>query len=115
MHKIIINLELNDYQKAALATAIYPQEKKIIYPLIGLAGETGEVADKIKKEIRDRDSEFGTDSRREIAKEIGDVMWYLASLANDLGYTLDDIARMNIEKIQSRQHRDKIHGDGDNR
>jgi NTP pyrophosphatase (non-canonical NTP hydrolase) len=108
-------MELNDYQKAALATAIYPQEKKIIYPLIGLAGETGEVADKIKKEIRDRDSEFGTDSRREIAKEIGDVMWYLASLANDLGYTLDEIAKMNIEKIQSRRHRDKIHGDGDNR
>lgn len=108
-------MELNDYQLAALATAIYPQDKRIIYPLIGLAGETGEVADKIKKEIRDRNGEFAADSRREIALEIGDVMWYLASLASDLGYTLDEIAQMNIEKIQSRKQRDKIHGEGDNR
>ena len=108
-------MEFNEYQKAALSTAIYPQEKKIIYPLIGLAGETGEVGDKIKKEIRDRNSEFGTESRFEIAKEIGDVMWYLALLANDLGYSLDEIAHMNIEKIRSRKQRDKIHGEGDNR
>lgn len=107
-------MEMNEYQKQALKTAIYPHP--IVYPVLGLTGEAGEVADKVKKVIRDQGSDFSDGHTKEkIAKEIGDVLWYLSTLANDLGYTLDEIAEMNIRKIQSRQQRDKIHGAGDNR
>lgn len=107
-------LTLNDYQKMALETAIYPEP--IIYPSLGLTGEAGEVADKVKKVIRDKNSDFsGEDTRLEIAKEIGDVLWYCAALSHDLGYALEDIARMNYAKLKSRQERGKLHGSGDNR
>ena len=108
-------MELNDYQQAALGTAIYPADINSPYLALGLAGETGEVCDKIKKEIRDCNSQFGQASRQEIAKELGDVMWYLSCLSHELGYTLDEIANMNVEKIQSRLFRNKLHGQGDNR
>lgn len=108
-------MELNDYQQEASRTAIYPQEMKIVYPTIGLAGETGEVAEKVKKVIRDHGGMFSEEQKREIAKELGDVMWYIASIATDMGYTMDDIARINIEKIRSRSERALLHGDGDNR
>ncbi|MCI6619349.1 MAG: nucleoside triphosphate pyrophosphohydrolase family protein [Prevotella sp.] len=108
-------MELNEYQREARRTAAYPQEMKIIYPTIGLAGETGEVAEKVKKVIRDHEGEFSEAQKAEIAKELGDVLWYVASIAADMGYPMDDIARLNIEKIRSRAERSKIHGEGDNR
>ncbi len=108
-------MEMNEYQQAALQTAVYPQEMKIVYPLIGITGETGEVAEKIKKVIRDNNAVFSDDDRREIAKEIGDILWYISSLSSDIGYSLDEIAAMNIDKITSRNERGKIHGEGDNR
>lgn len=106
-------MTLNKYQRLALETAIYPQP--IIYPTLGMTGEAGEVADKVKKVLRDNNSEFTPDRKLEIAKEIGDVLWYCATLSHDLGYTLEDIARMNYEKLHSRQERGKLHGSGDNR
>lgn len=106
-------MTLNEYQQKALETAIYPTP--IVYPALGLCGESGEVADKVKKVIRDNNSEFTNEKKAEIAKEIGDVMWYCATLSKDLGYTLDEIAEMNYQKLHSRQLRGKLGGNGDNR
>lgn len=106
-------MTLNEYQERALETAIYPQP--IIYPALGLCGESGEVADKVKKILRDNNSEFTDERKLAIAMEIGDVLWYCATLSNDLGYTLDEIAEMNYEKLHSRQLRGKLGGSGDNR
>lgn len=108
-------MEVNDYQKKALETAIYPKEQKIIYPTLGLTGEAGEVSDKVKKVLRDNNGVFSNDRRLEIAKELGDVAWYLAVCANDIGYTLEEICEMNYEKLKSRKERGKINGNGDNR
>lgn len=107
--------ELDEYQNFAWETAIYPTDMSIIYPALGLAGETGEVADKIKKVYRDNGGLFGGEHKKAIAKELGDVLWYVANIATDLGYGLSEIAQMNVEKINSRRERDKIHGDGDDR
>lgn len=106
-------MTLDEYQQAALRTALYPQEYTIVYPTLGLTGEAGEVADKVKKTIRDMGGDFSESRRHDIALELGDVMWYAATLARDLGYTLDEVARMNIEKLASRAARGKIHGEGD--
>lgn len=106
-------MTLNEYQQKALETAIYPHP--IIYPALGMCGEAGEVADKVKKVLRDNNCEFTDEKNYEIAKEIGDVLWYCATLSRDLGYTLDEIAEMNYEKLRSRQLRGMLHGSGDNR
>ena len=108
-------MTLNEYQQHALETAIYPENRKIIYPTLGLTGEAGEVADKVKKVIRDGHEEFTDEKRLEIVKEIGDVLWYCATLSRDLGYDLDEVARMNVEKLRSRMERHRITGSGDNR
>ena len=107
------NWNLNNYQMKAKKFAIYPERMKVVYPALGLAGEAGEVADKVKKIYRDdrTDAKF----LAEIAKEIGDVMWYCAALANDLGFDLQQIAEMNIHKLNSRKASGTIVGTGDNR
>ncbi len=107
------NWNLNNYQMQARKFAIYPERMKIVYPALGLAGEAGEVADKVKKIYRD-----GRDDARfkgDIAREIGDVLWYCAALADDLGYSLQQIAEMNIYKLQCRMNKGTIVGDGDDR
>lgn len=106
-------LTLNEYQRMALETAIYPQP--IIYPSLGMCGEAGEVADKVKKVLRDNNSEFTDEKKLEIAMEAGDVLWYVATLLNDLGFTLGEIAAKNYKKLKSRQKRGKLGGSGDNR
>lgn len=108
-------MTLNEYQDKALETEDYPSELKIILPTLGLTGEAGEVADKVKKVLRDNNGEFTGERTKEIAKELGDVAWYLAVLAHSIGYTLEEICKMNIDKIESRFVRGKIHGEGDNR
>jgi NTP pyrophosphatase (non-canonical NTP hydrolase) len=107
-------LSLNDYQDQANDTAIYPVEAMLVYPALGLTGEAGEVADKIKKIIRDNKA-LDQKERLEIAKEVGDVLWYIAALARDLGVDMETIARMNLEKLQSRKERGVLQGEGDNR
>lgn len=108
-------MTLNEYQKLALETAIYPVQYEIIYPALGMNGEAGEVADKVKKIIRDTNGIMSSDQRKSLAAECGDVLWYCATLANDLGYTLEEIGRMNHDKLKSRQLRGKLGGSGDNR
>ena len=107
--------DLDMYQKVALTTAIYPREQAIIYPTLGLTGEAGEVANKVKKIIRD-----GSDSKdeklvSEIKAEIGDCLWYIAVLANDFDIKLSDIASTNLEKLENRKKNNTIHGSGDTR
>lgn len=108
-------MEINEYQEKALLFAQYPSEHRVIYPTLGLTGEAGEVSDKVKKVIRDNNGVIDDRRNREIAKEIGDVLWYCAALAHDLGYDLDTIAHMNIAKLSSRVERGVIGGEGDNR
>ena len=105
-------LSLNEYQAAARKTAIYPMHSAIVYPALGLASEAGEVAGKIKKVIRDG---FRPDSNEKIIAELGDVLWYLAVLADDLGVTLETVALNNIAKLAARKSTGTLGGSGDNR
>lgn len=108
-------MTFNDYQTKAVETAIYGTGNKVIYPTLGLCGEAGEVAEKIKKILRDKNGVFGPEDIEAIKKELGDVSWYIANIANDLGITFDDVATTNIEKLESRKARNVIHGNGDER
>lgn len=111
-------MELNEYQKKAIFTAVYPKDYKIVYPALGLGEESGEVLGKVKKWLRGDDGIQGemSEERRESLKyELGDVLWYLSVLANDLGWELEDVAKSNIEKLSSRKDRGVLHGNGDNR
>lgn len=106
---------LDLYQVKAAKYAKYPEAFRHVYPTLGLVGEAGEVAEKVKKVIRDENCILTKEKSDEIAKELGDVMWYVANLARELGYSLSTIADMNIRKLESRYLRNKINGNGDNR
>ncbi len=108
-------MELSEYQKQARNTAVYPHAgENYIYPTLGLVGEAGEVAEKIKKMLRAKE-ELSQEKRADLEKELGDVLWYLSQLAAELDISLEDIANTNLEKLYSRQKRDALHGSGDNR
>jgi NTP pyrophosphatase (non-canonical NTP hydrolase) len=108
-------VELSDYQRRSRRTAGYPREAWLAYPALGLVGEAGEVAEQVKRVIRD-DAATMTDQRREaMAAELGDVLWYVAQLATELGLDLDEIARGNLAKLLSRQRRGVLQGAGDDR
>ncbi len=104
------NWNLNNYQMQARKFAVYPERANITYPALGLAGEAGEVADKVKKILRD--DKFDRDA---IAKEIGDVLWYIAALCRDLNVDMAQVAHDNLAKLRDRQERGKLQGSGDNR
>jgi NTP pyrophosphatase (non-canonical NTP hydrolase) len=106
-------MNINTYQEEAAKTAIY--KDKLIYPTLGLAGEAGEMANKVKKVLRDNAGELSEEVRKDLIKELGDVMWYCAALANDLNVSLGEVCFVNIEKLKSRQERNQIGGSGDNR
>jgi len=105
-------MTFDEYQSAAAETAVYKRnpQMNIMYPALGLAGETGEVLEKIKKFYRD-----AVIDRDAVKKELGDVLWYVSALAGDLGFSLDDVAQANIDKLRDRKSRNQIHGSGDNR
>jgi NTP pyrophosphatase (non-canonical NTP hydrolase) len=109
-------MDLNSYQSLARRTALYPdQGANILYPTLGLCGEAGEVADKVKKVLRDQGGDFSSAHTQAIALELGDVLWYVAQLADELGFSLQAIAELNLEKLQSRAARNVISGSGDER
>lgn len=109
-------MTFEEYQKESRKTAIYPNiGDNFVYPTLGLSGESGEVSEKVKKIIRDKGGIVDDITKKEIAKELGDVLWYLSQIASELGISLEDIAKGNIEKLKSRFERDKISGSGDNR
>ena len=105
-------MDFEEYQKESRKTAIYPNKYMMIYPALGLAGESGEVCEKIKKWIR---GDYIPDYTESLKMEIGDVLWYIANLASDLNLSLEDIAKKNIEKLQDRLNRNVLKGEGDNR
>ena len=108
-------MELNEYQTLAFATAVYDRSLAVLYPALGLAGEAGETANKVKKMFRDDGGVLTEAKRQEIKKELGDVLWYVAGLAHDAGLTLDEIAEANIAKLGGRKERGTLRGSGDNR
>ena len=109
-------MELNDYQRESRQTALYPNVgRNAIYPTLGLVGEAGEVADKVKKILRDREGVFDQESKDAIKLELGDVLWYISQLASELGYELEDVANSNLQKLNDRKKRGKISGSGDKR
>lgn len=109
-------MEFSEYQDKAGQTAIYPNRgDNIYYPCLGLAGESGEVCEKIKKIMRDDDGKVSEEKRELLKKELGDILWYVSALSDELGLKLDEIAEHNIEKLFSRKDRGKLQGSGDNR
>jgi NTP pyrophosphatase (non-canonical NTP hydrolase) len=106
-------MDLNDYQNAAKRTAVYAEHHRVIYPALGLASEAGEVAGKIKKVLRDQGADFAQAPTDALKDELGDVLWYVAVLADDLGLSLNQIASDNLAKLQSRLARGRLGGAGD--
>mgnify|MGYP001578964519 FL=1 len=109
-------MTFEEFQNKSRTTAIYPKiGENFIYPTLGLVGEAGEVAEKIKKVLRDKQGLISEETKIELNKELGDVLWYLSQLASELKISLDDIADSNIKKLYSRMERNKLSGEGDNR
>jgi NTP pyrophosphatase (non-canonical NTP hydrolase) len=112
-------MTLDEYQAQARTTAIYPEAARVLYPTLKLAGEAGEVAEKLGKLMRDEGllpgAGLSKEQRDALAKEIGDVLWYVANLAADLGLSLEAIGRTNLDKLASRRDRGVIGGSGDDR
>jgi len=104
-------MDMNTYQTYADRTAVYPDDQGIVYPVLGLAGEAGEVAGKLSKHLRGD----GPLDKVALAYELGDCLWFISQAAADLGYTLEEIAEMNVSKLQKRAAEGTIKGTGDNR
>ena len=109
-------VQLSDYQHRSRATAVYPDAgDNLTYPALGLCGEAGECAEKVKKAIRDDGGVLSDDRRAALAAEIGDALWYVAQLATEAGLELDEIAEENLAKLLSRRDRGALQGSGDSR
>lgn len=111
-------MNLDEYQAHAIQTAIYPGRWEVgglLYATLGLTGEAGEVADKVKKIVRDDEGVLHDDKAAAIAKELGDVLWYAAMVADELGFKLSEVAEANVDKLSSRAERGVLSGAGDER
>ncbi len=113
-------MTFEEYEAFCKKLALYPKTptvagRSIVYPVLGLVGEAGEIAEKVKKLLRDKNDTLDEAARREIGKELGDVLWYLCRCAAEFGFSFEEIANMNVEKLSSRHERGVVHGDGDNR
>lgn len=109
-------MNFDEYQKKAGETAIYPDRgRNLVYPTLGLGGETGEIQEKVKKLIRDRKGVMDDVSRMALILELGDVLWYVAAIAHEINVDLETVAKANLEKLRSRMERNAIGGSGDSR
>jgi len=109
-------MECDDYQRAALRTARDPgAPDEFMHLVLGLVGESGEIAEKVKKLVRDQNSDLGKLDVDDMAAELGDVLWYTAVLASFLGLSLNDVAQRNVDKLADRQRRAVLGGSGDQR
>ena len=103
-------MKFEEYQEKAKETAVYPNlDPKWIYPALGLSGESGEVIEKLKKILRDDNGKISNEKLDSIKKELGDVLWYISALATELGLSLEEIAKDNVKKVQSRKERGFLH------
>lgn len=112
---MIENLTFSDYQQASADTRVYPEQYKVVYPSLGLSGEVGETLELVKKALRDEGGNFSEERLEKLHKEIGDILWYIAALCEDLGFDMGAVAAGNLEKLQSRKERGVLAGSGDNR
>lgn len=109
-------MTFDEYQEESVKTAIYPKLMHgSVYPALGLAGEAGEVADKVKKLVRDDEGQVTDAKKADIKKELGDVLWYVSQVASEFNLSLNEVASGNISKLKDRQKRGKLQGSGDNR
>jgi NTP pyrophosphatase (non-canonical NTP hydrolase) len=113
-------MNFNDYQKQAITTDTFGGVGNIADPafitkILGLVGEAGEVAEKFKKVLRDKEANLSDSDKAEVVKELGDVLWYISSITHYLGVPLQQVADVNLEKVHSRKSRGVTHGSGDNR
>ena len=108
-------MSLNEYSKQAFEKGFYKGDQSLSVYVMGLCGESGEVAEKFKKMIRDNDGIIDDTFKQEVIKELSDVLWYVNALGQELGFSLEDIAQKNLAKIQSRKERGVQNGNGDNR
>ncbi len=115
-------MTFNEYQDASATTDVIKEkvgpkldEHMFLYYVMGLAGESGEVANKVKKLYRDGAGFATAEQKKELTSELGDVLWYITRLADAWGYTIEEVAEMNVAKLQSRKDRQAIYGAGDNR
>ncbi len=109
-------MRLSDYQERSRVTAVYPDAgANLLYPTLGLCGEAGEVAEKVKKMVRDDGGVLSQERRAALAGELGDVLWYVAQLATEAGLDLGAIAQDNLDKLRSREQRGALQGSGDER
>ena len=116
-------MDFSEYQRKAAVYDCFSKPEKLdnlseagfLEKVLGLSGETGETADKVKKIIRDKQGAYTEEDKGEIVKELGDVLWYLAGIARYLGVDLETVAKGNLAKLEDRKKRGKISGSGDNR
>ena len=115
-------MQFNDYSIKAISTLTDKEshqygdvDARLMSQVLGLSGEAGEVMEKFKKILRDKNGKISEDDHAAIIKELGDVLWYVNSAAHLLGSSLEEVARLNNEKLASRQQRGQLHGSGDNR
>jgi len=111
-------MQFSEYETESAQTAIYPGKGEALgltYAALGLAGEAGEIANKAKKVLRDSGGQLTQQQRDDMAAELGDVLWYVAAVAQELGVSLSDVAQANLDKLASRKARGTLQGSGDNR
>lgn len=109
-------MDFGEYQRLSRRTAVYPDAgSNLAYPALGLCGEAGEAAEKVKKAMRDDGGQLTESRRAALSGELGDVLWYVAQLATEAGLDLDEIADGNLAKLLSRQERNVLQGSGDDR
>jgi NTP pyrophosphatase (non-canonical NTP hydrolase) len=109
------NMTFGDYDEWRYLFDVAKGSTDLVYPALGVNGEAGELAEKVKKLIRDKGGVLDEETRRLILLECGDVLWYVSQMANRLGSSLVDVAVMNVKKLQSRQARGVLRGSGDDR
>ncbi len=113
-------MQINDYSQQAISTMLTGHDvtdldAKLLSQVFGLVGESGEVAEKFKKLIRDKQGKMSDEDKQEIVKELGDILWYINSIANLLDSSLEEVAQKNLDKVLSRKARGVSRGSGDNR
>jgi NTP pyrophosphatase (non-canonical NTP hydrolase) len=113
-------MKIEEYSQKALSTLTSTHDfgeisSELMAQVLGLIGESGEVAEKFKKIIRDKSGILTDEDRQEIVKELGDILWYVNSVATLMGSNLEEVASKNLEKVLSRKERGQTHGSGDNR